>query len=85
MSNETRFAAVVEINEVGLIVNVWKYEDKYKARDEAHHKARESPGKLFVVMEPDEAYRAEPVVRNVYLSYPIRESVSAITEGVDDI
>lgn len=72
MSNETRFAALVEINDVGLIVNVWSYEDKYKARDAAQDKAKESPGTLFVVLEPDEAFRAEPVVRNVYLSYPVR-------------
>jgi hypothetical protein len=72
VSNETKFGAVVEINDAGLIVNVWSYEDKYKARDAAHDKAKESPGTLFVVMDTDEAYRAEPVVRTVYLSFPAR-------------
>ena len=67
MDNEVKFGAVVEINHLGLIVNVWQYEDKYKARDAAHDKAKESPGTLFVVMDTDVAYRAEPAVRTVYL------------------
>ena len=70
MSNETKFGAVVEINDAGLIVNVRSYKDKYKARDAAHDLAKEFPGTLFVVMDTDEAYRAEPVVRTVYLSFP---------------
>lgn len=76
MSNEYRFGAVVEVDNAGTIVNVWSYEDKYKARDAAQDKAKESPGKLFVVMDVDEAFRAEPVVRNVYLSYPVRPAKS---------
>lgn len=62
MSNETKFWAVVEINDVGLIANLWSYEDKYKARDAARDKAKESPGTLFVVMDTDEAYRCLSVV-----------------------
>jgi len=76
VSNETRFGAVVEIRDAGLIVNFWSYEDKYKARDAAHDKAKESPGTLFVVMDTDEAYRAEPVVRPVYLSFPVKPATT---------
>ena len=88
MNNDTRFAAVVEINDVGLIVNVWSHEDKYRARDAAQDKAKESPGTLFVVLEPDEAFRAEPVVRTVYLSYPVRPAkvaATAIDTAFDEI
>ena len=71
MSNETRFAVVVKRAENGLVLDVWAYEDKYAARDAAQDMAKANPAVLFVVMEPDEAYRAEPVVRTVYLSYPV--------------
>ena len=71
MSNDTKFALVVQRAENGFVANAWPYPDKYAARDAAHDKAKEEPGELFVVMEPDEAYRAEPVVRTVYLSYPV--------------
>jgi hypothetical protein len=59
------------------VANAWPYPDKYAARDAAHDKAKEEPGELFVVMETDEAYRAEPVVRTVYLSYPVHAAAQA--------
>ena len=72
MSNDTKFEAVVELNNAGLIVNVWSYEDKYIVFFFLYDKAKEFPGTLFVVMDTDEAYRADPVVRTVYLSFPVR-------------
>ena len=77
MSNDTKFALVVQRAANGFVANAWPYPDKYAARDAAHDKAKEEPGELFVVMETDEAYRAEPVVRTVYLSYPVQAAAQA--------
>ena len=85
MTDETKFSAVVERSESGELINIWQYPDKWEARDAAQQKAKDFTGKLFVVMETDQAFRAEPVVQTVYLAYQPKAAAmpAAIASGED--
>lgn len=72
--DEVQFGLVVELAPGGRVIGTWKHETKYKARGAAHDMAKEKPGSLFVVMDTDQAYRSEPVVRTVYLAYPTQKA-----------